>query len=51
MIDKASEAFFGFMPVLPGAFSGYRWEAIQSDSSMGEYLKTQLDSNYIYKHI
>ena len=30
MIDKPFEAFFNFIHVLPGAFSGYRWKALKS---------------------
>ena len=28
-VDKACESFFGFVSVLPGAFSGYRWASVQ----------------------
>jgi len=30
-LDKASEGFSGFVSVLPGAFSTFRWEAIQGE--------------------
>ena len=30
-IDKAFETTFGFVSVLPGAFSTFRWEAIQGE--------------------
>ena len=31
IFDKALESVFGFISVLPGAFSAYRWEAIKND--------------------
>jgi len=30
-IDKCFESLFGFVSVLPGAFSTFRWEAIKGD--------------------
>lgn len=30
MIDKPFEAAFGYIHVLPGAFSGYRWKTLKS---------------------
>ena len=30
-IDKAFESIFGFISVLPGAYSMFRWEAIKGD--------------------
>jgi cellulose synthase/poly-beta-1,6-N-acetylglucosamine synthase-like glycosyltransferase len=32
LLDKTLESLCGFIPVLPGAFSGYRWKAIASPS-------------------
>lgn len=31
MIDKPFESVFGFIHVLPGAFSAYRWKALADD--------------------
>ena len=39
-LDKASEAFFGYISVLPGAFSLYRWEAVQGRVS-DEYFRLE----------
>ena len=39
-VDKAAESLFGFVSVLPGAFSAFRWEAIK-ETPLEEFLKGQ----------
>lgn len=45
-VDKAAESLFGFVSVLPGAFSAFRWEAIKG-APLETFLRGQklTDSN------
>ena len=38
IVDKHLESFFGFITVLPGAFSGYRWSALRNSTIMSKYF-------------
>lgn len=39
-LDKATESLFGFVSVLPGAFSAFRWDAIRGEP-LQKFLKGQ----------
>lgn len=41
-LDKSTETLFGFVSVLPGAFSTFRWEAIKG-APLKEFLRGSKD--------
>mmetsp|Transcript_16780 Transcript_16780/g.2749 ORF Transcript_16780/g.2749 Transcript_16780/m.2749 type:complete len:106 (-) Transcript_16780:1491-1808(-) len=42
IFDKPLESCFGFITVLPGAFSAYRWSALKGAPLWKNYFKSQL---------
>lgn len=55
ILDKPTELMFGFISVLPGAFSAYRYEAIKNDEITGHgpleaYFKGEFLHNNEGKH-
>ena len=60
ILDKPLESVFGYITVLPGAFSAYRWHALQNDSLgngplaeyfKGESLETKVDADLLTKNM
>ena len=60
ILDKPIESLFGYITVLPGAFSAYRWHALQNDSMgdgplkeyfKGEKLEHAVDAGLLTKNM
>ena len=60
ILDKPLESVFGYITVLPGAFSAYRWHALQNDALgngplaeyfKGEKLESAVDADLLTKNM
>lgn len=50
--EKSYQSLFGFLPVLPSAWSAYRWDALAEDNLLEkEYLVPIKNPDYVYKSI